>query len=128
MPDRGSPVANNGRTICSSASGSRLRSSKNPNREVRRWWTVVAAAACPSAVEARGPDGVDGDLDPFGQGVVAEVREAGRLDGPGQQPVDGEGVAARLHAGAPTRRRISSSVSRTFVADRAANAWPAIPL
>ena len=49
VPERGSPVANIGRTTLSSAIGWRFRSSKNARRVVSSQWIVAAAAASPAA-------------------------------------------------------------------------------
>jgi hypothetical protein len=73
-------------------------------------------------VEAALVDRVDHELHPFGECVVAEVDEPG-LRG----RVFDERVRVH-HRSPPTSRSTSSSVSRTFCADRAANRCPAMPL
>ena len=79
----------------------------------------------------RPPHRVDDDPDPLGEGGVPGVGEPRLLGGALEQAVDRQRTViadGAGHAVAPTRRRISSSVSRTLSADRAANAWPAMPL
>ena len=73
--------------------------------------------AVPLGVHLCRPDGLDGEAEPLGQGVVAPVGEAGLGPGGGEQLA---GIERRgAHATSPQRRSSSSSAARTFSAERA---------
>ncbi len=77
VPDRGSPVTNMGRSTTSSATGYRLRSSKNSRREVSSQWHTSSACRLPVGIHADAVEKVDGDCETLRQGGIAVVAQAG---------------------------------------------------